>query len=139
MGSTTIAWSIKKQPTTSLSTREAGYKAKATTSCEVAWLRRILEELHEQQEQPTQLICDNQSVIQMTKNPVFHKKTKHIDIQYSFFRDLVQLGMIKIMYCIREDQVAYIFTKTNSEMILEYFQMIIMGRNVVILIRLKIF
>jgi len=84
MSSTTIAWSIKKQPTISLSTTEAEYKATTTTTCETMWLKRILEDLYEQHEQPAQLICDNQSVIQMTKNPIFHKKNKHIDIQYHF-------------------------------------------------------
>jgi hypothetical protein len=79
------------------------------------WLRRILEDLHEQQEQPTQLICDNQSVIQMNKNPFFHKKTKHIDIQYHFVQNLVQQGLIEIIYCRTEDQVADIFIKTISK------------------------
>jgi hypothetical protein len=115
MGSTTVAWSTKKQPTVSLSTTEAEYKAVATTTCEAVWLRRILEDLHEQQEQPIQLICDNQSVIQMTKNPVFHKKTKHIDIQYHFVRDLVQQGVVEISYCRTEEQVADIFTKALSK------------------------
>jgi hypothetical protein len=93
-------------------------------------------DLHEQQEQPTQLICDNQSVIQMTKNLVFHKKTKHIDIQYHFVRDLVQQGVIEIMYCRTEEQLQISSPKhyqrkssANSEMILEYFQMIIMGEK----------
>jgi hypothetical protein len=53
MGSTTIAWSTKKKPTISLSIAEAEYKATATTACEAVWLRRILQDLHEQQEQPT--------------------------------------------------------------------------------------
>jgi hypothetical protein len=84
MGLVAVAWSIKKKPTVSLSITEAKYKSTITTSCEAVWLRIILVDLHEQQEQPTQLICGNQSPIQMTKNPVFHKKTKHIDIQYHF-------------------------------------------------------
>eukprot|EP00253_Pinus_taeda_P002408 PITA_02408 len=101
MGSATVAWSTNKQSTISLLTTEAEYKAvaTATTTCEAIWLRRILEDLHEQQEQPTQLTCDNQSAIQMTKNPVFHNKTMHIDIQYHFVRDLVQQGVIEIEYC----------------------------------------
>ena len=59
MGSTTFAWSLKKQSTVSLFTIEAEYKVVATIACEAVWLRRIMEDLHEQQEQPTQLICDN--------------------------------------------------------------------------------
>ena len=70
-----------------------------TTTCEAVWLRRILDDLHEQQKKLTQLMCDNQSAIQMTKNPIFHKKIKHIDIQYHFVRDLVQQGVIEIEYC----------------------------------------
>lgn len=90
MGSTAIAWSTNKQPKVSLSTTEAEYKAIATTTCEAVWLRRILKDLHEKKEKPTQLVCDNQSVIQMTKNLVFNKKTKNIDIRYHFVWDLVQ-------------------------------------------------
>ena len=60
-------------------------------------------------------ICDNQSSIQMTKNPVFHKKTKHIDIQYHFVWDLVQQGVIEIMHCRTKDQVTDIFTKELSK------------------------
>lgn len=77
-------------------------------------------------------MCDNQSSIQMTKNPVFYKKTKHIDIQYHFVRDLVQHGVVEIEYYRTDKHVADIFTNAlsrkssaNLEMILEYFQMII--------------
>jgi len=51
----------------------------------------------------------------MTKNPIFHKKTKHIDIQYHFVLDLVQQGVINIMYCGTKDHVADIFTKALSK------------------------
>jgi hypothetical protein len=78
-------------------------------------LRRILEDLYEQHEQPIHLICDNQSVIQMTNNPVLHKKTKHIDIQYHFVRDLVQQGVVEISYCRTDEQVLDIFTKALSK------------------------
>ena len=74
-----------------------------------------MEDLHEKQEQPIQLICDNQSAIQMTKNPMFRKKTKHIDIQYHFVRDLVQKGVVEIIYCRTGEQVADIFTKALSK------------------------
>ena len=71
----------------------------------------------------------------MTKNLIFHKKTKHIDIQYHFVQDLVQQGVIKIEYSRTDEHIDDIFTKAlrknfaNSEMILEYFQMIIMGEK----------
>jgi hypothetical protein len=53
MGLATISWSTKKQPSVSLSTTKAKYKASTTTTCEAVWLRRILEDLHEQYKQPT--------------------------------------------------------------------------------------
>jgi hypothetical protein len=109
--STIVAWSIKKKPTIYLSTTEATSKAAMTPTCEELWLRRTLEDLHEKQEQSTQLICDNQSAIQMTNNLFFHKKTKHIDIQYHFVHDLVQQCVIKIMYYRTEEHVVDIFTK----------------------------
>lgn len=80
-------------------------------ACEAIWLRRILEDLYEQQKKPNQLICDKQSAIKMTKNLFFHKRTKHIDIQYHFMWDLVQQGVIKILYCRTKYQVVDIFTK----------------------------
>jgi hypothetical protein len=84
MGSTIVAWSTKKKPTVFLSTVEEKYTTVVTVACEVVWLRRILEDVHEQPKQPIQLICDNESVIQMTKNLVFYKNTDHINIQYHF-------------------------------------------------------
>lgn len=115
MGSTTISWSNNKKPTISLSTTEVEYKETMIVACEAIFLRIMLEDLHEQQEKPTQLMCDNQSSIKMTKNPFFHKKTKHIDIQYHFVWDLVQQGVIKIEYRGAYGQVADIFTKALSK------------------------
>eukprot|EP01018_Ginkgo_biloba_P011369 Gb_30477 [translate_table: standard] len=88
LGTSVIAWRIKKKPTVYLSTAEAEYKAATTTACEAIWLRRILSDLHEEQEGPTKKFCDNQSTIQMTKNPVLHGRTKHIELQHHFIREL---------------------------------------------------
>lgn len=80
MGSTIVAWSTHKQPIVSLSMAKVEYKETEKVACEAIWWRSILEDLFEQPEKTTQLICDQKISIQMTENPVFHKKAKNIDI-----------------------------------------------------------
>jgi len=88
LGIATIAWRIKKQHTFSLSIVGAKYKETTTTKYEAVWLRRILQDLHEEQEGPEEIFCDNQNIIEMIKNPVLHGITKHIELQHHFIREL---------------------------------------------------
>ena len=62
----------------------------------------------------TTLFCDNKSAISMAKNPVFHSRTKHIDVKYNFIREAVENGVIEIKYCSTQNQMADIFTKALS-------------------------
>lgn len=114
-GLVAITWSTMKQPTISLSTTEVEYKEAIATTCEVVWLKRIMEDLKEEQKEAIKIHYDNQSIIQMMKNPVLHGRMKHIKIQHHFIRELVQKGDIKLIYSNREDQVAKIFTKSLSK------------------------
>ncbi|WMV33069.1 hypothetical protein MTR67_026454 [Solanum verrucosum] len=75
------------------------------------WLRRLLEELKFKQEEATKIFCGNDLAIQLSKNPVLHGRSKHIDVKFYFLRDLSNNGTIDLIYCRREDQVADIFTK----------------------------
>jgi hypothetical protein len=84
-----ISWASKKQPLVALSTTEAEYKATVGATCEAVWLHRILCDLKLPQMQPTTLHCDNQSAIKMTKNPIYHSKTKHIEIHHHYIREQV--------------------------------------------------
>lgn len=111
MGSIAIAWSTKKHNIVSLSTTEAEYKAAVSGARETIWFRRLLQELQMEQKGPTKIWCDNQSTIQMTRNPVFHGRTKHIETQHHFIRELVQAGEIELVYCSIEDQTANILIK----------------------------
>ncbi|XP_075086504.1 uncharacterized protein LOC142169171 [Nicotiana tabacum] len=61
------------------------------------------------------LLCDNTSALNMAKNPVQHKRTKHIDMRHHFLRDNVDKGLICMKFCSIEDQIADIFTKTLSK------------------------
>jgi hypothetical protein len=111
IGSGVICWSSKKQPIVALSTTEAEYIAASFAGCQIVWLRGILENLNHKQDVPTTLLCDNNSAISVTKEPVLHGRTKHIRMRYHFLRELVHDGIIQVKYCKTEDQIADVFTK----------------------------
>ena len=83
-GSAAVTWSSKKQPTVALSSTEAEYRGAAVAACEVAWLRTLLEDLGVQVDQQVVIHCDNLSSIQLARNPVFHARTKHIEVHYHY-------------------------------------------------------
>lgn len=111
MGSGAVSWSSKKQQIVTLSTTEAEFVAAAACASQAIWLRRLLEELGFHQNSPTPVYCDNTSAIKLSKNPVLHGRSKHIDVRYHFLRDLANDGTIDLIYCKSEDQIADIFTK----------------------------
>ena len=69
----------------------------------------------------TVILCDNQSCIKMTEKPLFHDKSKHIEIQYFYIRDMVQKGAIKLKYVSTDEQVANVLTKPLSRVKIKYF------------------
>eukprot|EP01018_Ginkgo_biloba_P040990 Gb_08639 [translate_table: standard] len=75
----------------------------------------MLEELMHPQMEETVIFCDNQSTIALSKNPVLHGRSKHIDIKFHFIRELVKSKEIKLSYCRSKDQVADILTKPLKE------------------------
>ncbi|KDP42370.1 hypothetical protein JCGZ_01946 [Jatropha curcas] len=94
-----VTWSSKKQATTALSSSEAEYVAATSVACQAIWLRRILVDLHQRQEGPTEIFCDNKATIFTTKNPAFQSRTEHIDIRFHFIRGLVAKEEIILKYC----------------------------------------
>ena len=60
------------------------------------------------------ILCDNQSCIEMTQNPVFHDRSKHIEIRYFYIRDMMQKGAIKLQYVSTDEQVTDVLTKPLS-------------------------
>lgn len=119
LGSGVISWISKKQPTVALSSTEAEYKAACFASCEALWLRRLLGDMGAVQQQTTVLLCDNQSCIAIARNPVFHARTKHIEVQYHFVRELILDGEVEMEYCPTMDNCADIFTKALGSKTLE--------------------
>ena len=99
MGSGAISWASKKQPIVAQSTLKAKYIAKNVVACQAIWLRRILTDLNERQEDGTTICFDNISSIALSKNLVFHGRSKHIEIRYHFIRELMENGDIKMEFC----------------------------------------
>eukprot|EP00253_Pinus_taeda_P020700 PITA_20700 len=100
-----------KQQSVALSSAEAEYMAASLASCEAIWLCKMLFGLFGQALRPSVIYCDNQSCIKLTENPVFHDRSKHIEIKYHFIEDYVQKGAVKLEYISTNEQVANIFTK----------------------------
>lgn len=86
----------KKQQITALSSTEVEYISITSAAYKAVWLRKLLENLCEKQEDSSVILCDNKSAISIAKNPILHGRTKHIDTRYHFIRDLVQNGSISI-------------------------------------------
>ena len=84
-----ISWFRRKQSCVALSTAKAEYVASCLASCEALWLRRLLSELFDIDMDANCIYCDNQSCVKLSENPVFHDKSKHIDIKYHYIRDMV--------------------------------------------------
>jgi hypothetical protein len=111
-GQSPVSWKSKKQSTVSRSSSEAEYRAMASAASEVTWLVRLLEEMGVSNLKPVTLHCDNQSALYIAKNPVFHDRTKHIEIDCHFTRDKVMEGLLQLSYLPTQHQLADILTKT---------------------------
>lgn len=111
LGSSPISWKSKKQPTISKSSSEAEYRAMSSAAGEITWLVRLLEEFQLDSLKPVQLHCDNLSAIHIAKNPIFHERTKHIEVDCHFTRDKVLEGLIQLTYLPTKYQIADVLTK----------------------------
>ena len=82
--------------------------------CEIIWKRQLLMKVSIKTSVPTKLWCDNQATMHIASNLVFHERTKHIEINYHFVREKIQLGLISIGYVKIGEQLGDIFTKPLS-------------------------
>jgi len=114
LGNSLISWHSKKQSTVSRSSSEAEYRALATTTCELQWLTYLLQDFRIPFTQPANLFCDNQSAIQISSNQVFHKRTKHIELDCYIVREKSLNGLLKLLPVRSSMQLADIFTKPLS-------------------------
>ena len=94
-----------------MSSCEAEYVAAATASCQGVWLARFLAELRGEEADTFVLKIDNQSAVQLSKNPVFHDRSKHIDIKYHYIRECIEEGRVDVEAVDTKSHMADILTK----------------------------
>lgn len=111
LGDSLISWKSKKQHTVSLSSAEAEYRSLRRLIAELAWLSRLLADLTVQDITPIPIKCDNQAAIYIAKNPVYHERTKHIELDYHFVREKLCSGLITLSYVPTKLQLTDVLTK----------------------------
>jgi hypothetical protein len=114
LGSNLVSWSARKQPTVSRSSTEAEYKAVANAAAEILWIQTLLIEIGVHSPPAARLWCDNMGAKYLSSNPVFHARTKHIEVDYHFVRERVSRNLLKIDFVPTGDLVADGFTKALS-------------------------
>jgi hypothetical protein len=93
------------------SSAEAEYRAMASTASELTWIKQLLSNLGIKIDAPMQMFCDNQSARHIASNPVFHERTKHIEVDCHLIRGKIQAKEIETPFVRSENQLADVFTK----------------------------
>ena len=112
VGGNLVSWKSKKQNVVARSSAEAEYRAMAMATCELVWTKQLLKELKFGEISRMELVCDNQAALHIASNPVFHERTKHIEIDCHFVREKILSGEIATKFVRSNDQLADIFTKS---------------------------
>ncbi|GJU30637.1 ribonuclease H-like domain-containing protein [Tanacetum coccineum] len=106
----------------SRSSAEAEYRGVAHVVVETCWLRNLLHELHTPLSSATFVYCDNVSAVYLSSNLVQHQRTKYIEIDIHFVRDLVAPGQVRVLHVPSRYQYADIFTKGLPSALFEEFR-----------------
>ena len=111
VGGNLVTWKSKKQNVVARSSAEAEYRAIASTASELIWIKQLLKDMGITSDQPMKMYCDNNSARHIALNPVFHERTKHIEVDCHFIREKVQAKEIETPFVRSEYQLADVFTK----------------------------
>ncbi|KAD7116530.1 hypothetical protein E3N88_03798 [Mikania micrantha] len=111
LGTNLVSWSARKQKTVSRSSTESEYKALADAVAELTWLQTLLQELHVPIQTVPTLWCDNLGATYLSANPVFHARTKHVEVDFHFVREKVAKRQLSVQFISTDDQIADVFTK----------------------------
>ncbi|KAJ8763825.1 hypothetical protein K2173_003607 [Erythroxylum novogranatense] len=114
LGNSPISWKTKRQTTVSRSSAEAEYRAMASTVCELQWISYLLTDLRVPVSLPIPFHRDSKSAIDITCNPLFHERTKYLDIDCHVVRNQYKQGFISPIHVSSSLQIADIFTKPLS-------------------------
>ena len=111
LDSSIITWTSQKQKVVALSSCEAEYIAAATTACQAVWLSRLLGTLIGKVPAVVKLHVDNKPAIELSKNPVHHERSKHIDTRFHYIRECIESGKVEVDHVGTDGQLADILTK----------------------------
>ncbi|KAL0435617.1 UNVERIFIED_CONTAM: Retrovirus-related Pol polyprotein from transposon RE2 [Sesamum radiatum] len=111
LGAALVSFKTKKQSTVSRSTAEAEYRSMAATVSELKWLLYVLADFGISVSLPISMFCDNQAALHIMANPVFHERTKHIELDCHVVRDAYKAGFVAPSHIRSAQQIADLFTK----------------------------
>ena len=111
LGDSLVSWSSSKQKVVSRSSTESEYRSLADAAADLTWFQHLFSELHLSITSTPVLWCDNLSATHLASNPIFHARTKHIEIDFHFLRDMVNRKQLIIRHVASSDQIADILTK----------------------------
>lgn len=117
IGNNLVTWSSQKQKIVALSSCEAEYVAAAVAACQGVWLSRLISEMLGRPQAKFKLFVDNQAAIALSKNPVHHDRSKHIDIKYHYIRDCVEKGQVEVDHIRTREQIADALTKALGRVV----------------------
>jgi hypothetical protein len=117
-----VSWSSRKQSTVSRSSTESKYKAIADATADIIWIQVLLRELGILQDRPPTLWCDNLGATYLSVNPIFHRRSKHIEVDYHFVRERVAAHQLDIQPISTKDQLADAFTKPLASPAFTHFR-----------------
>ena len=115
LGANLVSWCSKRQNTVARSSTEAEYRALASTAAEVTWITYLFQDIGLPMTRTPLLLGDNMSALHLTKNLLFHARTKHIEMDYHFVREKVSQGSLDIRHVPSHQQMADVFTKPLSK------------------------
>ena len=122
VGHTAVAWRSKRQDSVATSSCESEYIAMCSCAKMIVWMRRLLNDMNVTIDGPTIMYTDNESANKITRNPIMHDRTKHIDVQYHYTRELFENNVIVPQHVSTVDEEADILTKIYDKCACKFYE-----------------